>query len=141
MSQSFAVEATISKPVEEVWAVLTDWNNAHRWMSGVDRMNSSGETAIGQTITFHARGKERTSMIVSCSPGKSVVLRSQQGGVTADYKYELHPAGPDQTRATLVANCQTKGLFWTTMSPLLKVAVRLTDRGQMEALKKVVEES
>ena len=93
MAQTFAVEETIDRPVGEVWDALTDWSNAHQWMPGVDRLEAQGETAAGTELRFHARNAERTSVIARCDTGRSIVLRSVQGGVTADYTYELQPAG------------------------------------------------
>lgn len=138
MGKAFSVEVTIAKPVKAVWATMTDWNNAHQWMPGVDSIKAHGETAPGTKLTFRARGKDRPSEIVECEPGRYVMLRSKQGGVTADYRYELHPLG-EQTRVTLVAVCMTNGLFWGMMSPFIRLAMKLTDRSQLKELKLVME--
>ena len=90
MSQAFAVEEIIGHPAPRVWAALTDWPNAHQWMPGIDTITADGETAEGTRLTFRARGKDRSSAIVRCVDGQSLVLRSVQGGVTADYTYEVH---------------------------------------------------
>ena len=58
----------------------------------------------GDTIRFRTRGADRDSLIASCEPGRSIVLRSQQGGVTADYVYSREPVGETATRVTLVAD-------------------------------------
>ena len=139
MAQTFAVEETIDRPVGKVWDALTDWSNAHRWMPGVDRLEAQGETAEGTEIRFHARNAERTSVIARCDTGRSIVLRSVQGGVTADYTYELQPAGDGATRVTLVAECRFRGLLYLLMSPLIRRAIRSADGIQLERLKKVVE--
>ena len=139
MGRTFAVEETIDRPAGEVWEALTDWSNAHRWMPGVDRMEAQGETAEGTEIRFQARNAERASVIAHCETGRSIVLRSVQGGVTADYTYELHPAGESATRVTLVAECRFRGLLFLLMSPLIRRAIRSADGVQLERLKKVVE--
>ena len=90
MTRTLAVEEEIQMPASEVWKGLTDWENANRWMPGVEGMAADGETAEGTKLVFHARGKERSSTIVHCDAGTSIVLRSTQGGVTADYRYEVH---------------------------------------------------
>lgn len=138
MSNVFAVEATIDKPADHVWSALTDWDHAHLWMNGVDSMTAHGPTAAGTKLTFHARGKERPSEIAACETGKSIVLRSVQGGVTADYTYSLEPLGERRTQVKLSASCQTRGA-WTLLSPLLRYAVKKTDSGQLEALKRTIE--
>ena len=139
MARTFTVEETIDRPAREVWEALTDWDSAHRWMAGVDRMEAQGETAAGTEIRFHARDAERTSVIARCDAGHSIVLRSVQGGVTADYTYELQPAGDGATRVTLVAECRFRGLLYLLMSPLIRRAIRSADGKQLEQLKRVVE--
>ena len=139
MARTFAVEETIDRPAGVVWEALTDWSNAHRWMPGVDRMEAHGETAEGTEIRFHARNAERASVIARCETGRSIVLRSVQDGVTADYTYELHPAGDGATRVTLVAECRFKGLLLLLMSPLIRRAIRSADGVQIERLKGVLE--
>ncbi len=141
MSRCFAVEATIDKPAAEVWDALTDWSNAHRWMSGIEAMKADGATAPGTTLTFYARGKEREAEIARCKPGRQLVLRSVQGSVSADYEYEIHPLSKTTSKVTLVADCQTRGVLTKALSPLLRLAVRLTDGKQLQALKNVIEAS
>ena len=103
MPRAFAAETTIAKPAHDVWQALTDWSNAHRWMAGVDWLKADGETAQGTRITFRARDHDRTSTIIACQPGRSLVLHSEQGGVSADYEYgprggwrQHHPGHADR---------------------------------------------
>lgn len=138
MSPAIDVEAVIGRPIDEVWEVLTNWDRAHEWMGSIDWIRADGETVPGTTLTFRAQGKDRTSQLAAMEPGKSLLLRSTQGGVTADYLYRLERAGTGQTRASLVAECRTSGL-WRLVGPLLKVAVRRADGGQINNLKTVVE--
>ncbi len=140
MSRTFSVVEEIPRPAELVWAALTDWENAHRWMPGVDEMTTDGETKAGTKLTFRARGSERTSTIVSCDPGRSVVLRSVQGGVTADYSYEIQALGGNSSRVSLVADCQISGRFLPLASPLLRIAIRISDGKQLRLLKALIEE-
>ena len=107
-------------------------------MPGVDRMEAQGETAAGTEISFHARDAERPSVIAHCDAGRSIVLRSVQDGVTADYTYELQPAGNGATHVTLVAECRVRGMLCLLLSPLIRRAIS-ADGVQLEQLKKVVE--
>ena len=102
-------------------------------------MTAEGDTAEGTQLTFRARGADRSSTIAQCDAGRSIVLRSVQGGVTADYAYEVHEHGEDSARVTLVANCQITGLLWRLLLPLLRVAVRMSDGKQLRLLKAIVE--
>ena len=139
MAQAFSVDEVIQRPAPQVWEALTDWPNAHRWMPGIEGITAEGETAEGTKLTFRARGADRTSAIVQCDVGRLIVLRSVQGGVTADYTYEVHEQGEGSARVTLVANCQITGLWWSLVSPLLRLAIRFSDGKQLRLLKAMVE--
>ena len=138
--RTLSLEEEIRRPALEVWVALTDWYKAHRWMPGIEGMSAEGETAAGTKLTFRARGADRSSTIVHCEVGRSIVLRSVQGGVTADYRYEVDEIDKESARVTLVADCQIKGLGWKIVSPLLRLAIRFSDGKQLRLLKAVVEE-
>jgi hypothetical protein len=67
-----------------------------------------------------------------------VTLHSVQGGVTARYVYRLEPDGPG-TRAVLTADVETAGFPWVLLGPLVRLAVRRADVGQLGAFRAVVE--
>ena len=131
MAQAFTVSRELDRPADTVWQQLTDWDRAAEWL-GVDSIRAEGPTAVGTGLVFQARGKERRSEIVAVDPGRSVTLRSRQGGVTADYTYGVVPAGSG-SRATLTADVRTSGL-WTVLGPVIRAAIRKEDSGQLEAL-------
>jgi hypothetical protein len=114
-----------------VWAALTDWDDAAGWLK-VDRIVAEGPTAMGTRLVFTARGRDRSSEITELDPGRSITLRSVQGGVTADYRYTVEPDG-DATRLTLVADVATRGP-WRLLAPVIRTAIRRTDAGQLDAL-------
>ena len=138
MPIAFAVEATIAKPADQVWQALTDWSNAHRWMAGVDWLKAEGEAGVGTRLTFRARDQDRTSTITSWQPRRSFVLRSEHAGVTADYEYTSEASSADATRVTLTANCRMRGP-WRFLAPLIRMAIRKADSGQLAALKQMLE--
>lgn len=138
MTRAFEVETTIDRPVDQVWRELTDWERAPRWMPGVQAMRSDAGTAVGATISFESRGKTRTSAITAVEPERSVTLDSVQGGVTARYVYRLEPSG-ERTRAVLTADVDAAGFPWAVFGPLIRVAVRRADAGQLESFRTVLE--
>jgi len=131
MVQAFEVTREVDHPVEQVWRQLTDWDRAAGWL-GVDSIRAEGPTRAGTTLTFITRGKERTSEIAEVDPGRSITLRSQQGGVTADYRYTVEPAGSG-SRVALTADVRTQGV-WGLAGPMIRAAIRKTDSGQLDAL-------
>ena len=138
MAKTISVSETIEAPAERVWETLTDWPNAIQWMDGIDSMSIDGETATGARVIFQARGKERESVITACEAGRLVTLRSSQGPVTADYTYEIEPLDESRCRVSLEAECRFSGLA-KLMSPIIGMAIRRADGGQIAALKSVVE--
>lgn len=139
MAQTINVSETIDRPPDEVWAVLTDWPGAVRWMNGIESMSIDGDTVEGAHVRFFARGQDRESVITHCEPGRSVTLRSQQGGVTANYRYSIEAAGDQCCLVRLEADCQFSGLQYLLLGPLIRLAIRRTDGGQIAALKRVIE--
>jgi uncharacterized protein YndB with AHSA1/START domain len=131
MSRAFSVTRQIDHPADEVWRQLTDWDRAAGWL-GVDSIRAEGPTQVGTTLRFVTRGKERTSEITELEPGRWITLRSQQGGVTADYRYTVEPAAAG-SRVTLTADVRTAGA-WALAGPLIRTAIRRTDGGQLDAL-------
>ena len=133
MTRAFAATREIDRPAEQVWARLTDWDHAAPWL-GVDAISADGATAVGTTLRFTTRGKDRTSEIAALAPGRSITLRSRQGGVTADYVYGVEPSGPG-SRVTLTAEVETRGA-WSLAGPMIRAAIRRTDRGQLDAFER-----
>jgi len=131
MAEAFTATRLVDHPVEQVWAQLTDWGRAGGWL-GVDSIRADGPLQVGTTLRFVARGRERTSEIAALDPGRSITLRSRQGGVTADYRYAVE-AAPAGTRVTLVADVATRGP-WSVAAPAIRAAIRRTDGGQLDAL-------
>lgn len=141
MARAFAVEAVVERPAEEVWAALTDWDNAHRWMAGVDKVSVEPGTADPMILNFRAQGKDRVAEVVTVEQGRSISIRSSQGKVSAVYDYETEPLDDDRTAVRLVADCSTTGALFSALSPLLRFVIKRTDSGQIDALKAVIENS
>jgi uncharacterized protein YndB with AHSA1/START domain len=131
MVQAFRATREIGRPPEQVWQQLTDWAGAAGWL-GVDSIRADGATRVGTTLRFTTRGKERTSQITAVDTGRSVTLRSRQGGVTADYTYAVAPVDGG-SEVTLHADVVTTGV-WAVVAPAIRAAIRRADAGQLEAL-------
>lgn len=135
MTQAFSVVRKLDSPPGTVWEQLTDWERASGWL-GVESIRAEGPTAVGTTLVFRARGKDRRSEIVALDPGRSITLRSKQGGVTADYTYAVAPSGAG-SRATLTADVRTSGI-WALLGPVIRAAIRKEDSGQLDALERAL---
>jgi uncharacterized protein YndB with AHSA1/START domain len=135
MAQALRVAREIDRPAAAVWEQLTDWDRAAGWL-GVDSIRAEGPTAVGTELVFRARGKDRRSEIVALDPGRSITLRSRQGGVTADYTYTVEPTGTG-SRTGLTADVRTSGL-WSLLGPVIRGAIRREDAGQLDALERAL---
>jgi uncharacterized protein YndB with AHSA1/START domain len=131
MTRAFTASRTVDLPPEEVWRQLTDWPAAAGWL-GVEDLRAGGGTAVGTRLTFRARGREQHSEITAVDPGRSVVLRSVQGGVTADYRYAVEPAGTGSL-VSVDADVRTRGAV-RLLAPVIRAAIRHADRFQLDRL-------
>ena len=140
MDNGFRSSEHIPRPVEEVWAVLTDWKQAPLWMNGIDEMRGPDPQSVaeGAAVHFRARGADRESTVAVWSPTRRLVLLAQQGGVTATYEYTCEPEAGG-TRVTLQAGCEMRGLGWRLIGPLIRHLMKRSDSGQIVALKRVLE--
>ena len=138
MPTAFTATTEVARPDGVVWATLTDWDRAQAWLPGATDLRADGPTAPGTTLTFTARRGQRRATITEVDPGREVVLRSEQGPVTADYRYRVTSNGLGLATVTLVAECTVQGPL-ALLGPLLRRSLRRADGGQLEALRAVVE--
>lgn len=137
MTTAFTATVSVDRPVAEVWAYLTDWNQAGAWMSGVDAIESAGRDEVGTEVVFHTRGRRRTGTVTASVPGRSLTLTSVQGGVRAAYAYTCEPA-EDGARVSLLVDVTASGL-WTLAGGLVRRAIRRADGDQLDVFKRAVE--
>ncbi len=139
MTRGFRVSARIDRPAHEVWAFLTNFENAEKWMTGVDDMRpvTPGPPRLGARLKFKARGRERESKITAWDPCRRIALTSTRGGITATYEYSLSPAS-GSTQLTLEAACQARG-FWKLLHPLIVLAMKRNDSTHLAKLKNAIE--
>ncbi len=136
----FRVTEKIDRPIEEVWSTMTNWGQASLWMEtgNLDIVGGGDEVGQGTRLSFESRGQQRETEITRWEPHHHVALQSTQGGMTALYNYSLEPH-EGATEVTLEAQCWGTGLLWKMAAPLIGVAMKRADSGQLAALKLAVE--
>lgn len=142
MPHLFTAKQRIAKPPLVVWGQLADARAMSKWMSGVTSVETADETGDlgqGSTLLFKARGAERTADVLDCVAASLLTIRSTQGQVEATYRYTLEPDA-DGTRIELTAECTVAGAA-RLLFPLIKLAVRLSDGGQLRRLKRAAEKA
>ncbi|MET0789348.1 MAG: SRPBCC family protein [Cellulomonas sp.] len=133
MGTAIDTTTTIAAPPDAVWAALTDWSLAPRWMPGVTAMQ--GPLAAGSVVTFTVRGKDRTAVVETLDPPRTLALLSRSGPVTAVYTYTL-TAGTD---LRLVADVDVRGPL-RLLAPVIRRSIAKEDGVQPDRLRAVVEE-
>ena len=135
MAGGFTAREFVERSPQEVWAYLTDFSNAQKWMTGVEAMApiTADPIQVGTRLRFTSRGKQRESEITALEPGKRLELTSTQGGVTAIYAYSLEPRD-NGTDLTLRATCAATG-FWKLLHPIIVVAMKRSDSSHLTNLK------
>ncbi|GAB3254398.1 SRPBCC family protein [Arthrobacter pigmenti] len=121
------------------WALLTDWDAAPVWMSGVDHMYAEGRPELGMAVDFTAGGHERTATITALDPGCSLTLTMSSGDVQTDYRYDLAQDG-DNVRISLTVDVVVSdGL--AEMAGEIRESVAEADGSQLRQFKEYAEAS
>ncbi|MDQ0372824.1 SRPBCC family protein [Cellulomonas humilata] len=135
MTTAIDTTTSIAAPPDAVWAALTDWSLASRWMPGVTAM--SGPVSPGAVVTFTVRGKDRTAVIDALDAPRTLALLSRSGPVTALYTYTLTgtAAGTD---LHLLADVEVRGPL-SLIARVIRRSIAKEDGVQPENLRAVVE--
>jgi len=135
MTTAIDTTTSIAAPPDAVWATLTDWSMAPRWMPGVTAM--SGPVSPGAVVTFTVRGKDRTAVVDTLDAPRTLALLSRSGPVTALYTYTLAPSGRG-TDLRLVADVEVRGPL-TLLARVIRRSIAKEDGTQPERLRAAVE--
>jgi uncharacterized membrane protein len=120
----FSSEATIARPIEDVYAYLVDINRYGEWMP-VDnvRMLSGRSDLVGSTLALNMPGPtgrryEMEFEIAEASP-RRVVWRVIRGApIRGHYRVELEPIDGTHTRVVYAGELSLTGL-WRLLTPIL----------------------
>ena len=112
----FEQSVTIDRPLEEVFAFVSDPGNGKQWRSGLEEaeLTSEGPLGVGSTFReverFLGRKMERTSEITEFEPNSKCSFKSTSGPIAfhATISFE---AQEDGTRVSMVADAEVGGFF------------------------------
>jgi uncharacterized protein YndB with AHSA1/START domain len=121
---------TIHRPVEEVFAYLSDVEHGPRYISGEREAHktSSGPMGIGTTFTTSSKYLRRgaTFEITQYEPGRRLAWQATSGsGPTTTWDFQ--PSGPS-TRITFTRVADAHGLFRLPRSLLQELTNRRVDQ-------------
>lgn len=132
----------IDRPIEEVFAYVTDQTNTPTWQAGLVEVQRTtpGPIGVGTKHTlvrnFMGRRMEADNEYVAYEPGKLVTFRTTSGPpLVASYFFEPAPGG---TRLTSRVEMQGAGLFGL-LEPVIGAGLRREMKAALPALKALLE--
>ena len=106
----------INRPIEEVFAFVSDFEKSPQWMAELveSKQTSEGPVGVGTTLSGVAtplgRRAESTQEVVEYELNRKYAIKSTSGPVTSkdNYTFESVAGG---TKVTRVAEAETSGFF------------------------------
>ena len=116
---------TTAKPLDEVFAYLSDFTTTTEWDPGTVRtVRTAGDGGVGteylNTSTFAGRQTQLTYVVQDLVPNQRICLRGENSTVIANDTMTFRAAGED-TEVTYTADFTFKGIA-RLVAPLLRPA-------------------
>jgi uncharacterized protein YndB with AHSA1/START domain len=134
---------TIDRPIEEVFAYLSDGHNDRHWRSGVVEVERTSPT-LGEGTTYRqvvegpgGRRVPADYRITRYSPPDELAFQVTAGPARPAGRFQLAEAGPGRTAVTFSLDLKPTGLL-RLMSPMIAKTMRV-EVGQLDRLKARVE--
>lgn len=136
---AFEQSATIARPIEEVWALMTDWSRAAAWWPRVLEVEGPLSVEPGDMLTFSYQGTPASATVDIVDEPNRLVLRRVNGPVSATFDYRLE-SDTDSTTVYLRTELAAEQAL-RMVAPLLRRGLARSDRNQMNLLKRLAEDS
>ncbi len=133
----------INRPIEEVFAFVTDMEKSSQWMSELVEAKQTSEGPVGVGTTYMAvatplgRRAESTQDVVEYEPNSKFAIKSTSGPVASrdEYTFEAVAGG---TKVTRVATAEMGG-FFRLAEPLVARMMRRQFKTNFANLKDLLE--
>lgn len=133
---------TIKRPIDEVFAVLSDASNSPKWSSGMQTVTKTSDGPIGLGTTYHSTSKqlgrhlEGDSRVTEFEADRRyAVTASTPFPVTITWVVETVDGG---TRVDQTVDAEPGGLF-KLAQPLLVTMMKRQVQGDLETLRDLLE--
>ena len=139
----FKQSVVIKRPVEQVFAVVSDLENDPPW-SGAAELRRTSPGPVGVGTTFRQRDRllgrrlELTLQVVDYEPNHKVTLKTTSRGLSFAGTRMVEPVGQGATRVTFVGGGRAGGV-WRPAEPLLAAVGGRRLRAQLGRLKRLLE--
>ncbi len=131
----------IARPVEAVFAYVSDVTNDRRWQTDLGEVKLEGPLAVGgkriEIRTFLGRRVENVSEITAFEPNRTIAFRGTSGPVRANMTYDVAPSNGGTT-FTLSAEMDARG-FFKLADPFLGRALKRSMEASLGNLKDLLE--
>ncbi len=123
------VSTVISRPVEEVFAVLSNEENRPKWSATTIEVKKTSEGPIGAGTTWlgvdriFGRRMQRESVFTEYEPNQKVTQKSTSGAIPFEVQLMYEPV-EGGTRVIVIAEAQLRGLFKLVEPLLLRLRKR-----------------
>ena len=123
------VSTVINRPVEEVFAVLSNEEKRPKWSSTTIEVKKTSEGPIGVGTTWRAvdrifgRRMERESVFTEYEPNRRIIQKSTSGPVPFEVQSIYEPVDGG-TRVIVIAEAQPSGLFKLAGPLLMRIRKR-----------------
>ncbi|HEY0119389.1 MAG TPA: SDR family NAD(P)-dependent oxidoreductase [Cellulomonas sp.] len=126
---------TVDKPLDTVFAYLSDFTTTTEWDPGTVRtVRSSGDGGVGteyrNTSTFAGRQTQLTYVVQELVPNRRIALRGENATVIAHDSMDFR-AADGRTEVTYTADLTFKGVAQLVAPFLRRAFVRLGDEAQI----------
>jgi uncharacterized protein YndB with AHSA1/START domain len=134
----------INRPVEEVFAYVTDTSNDPAWHTDILEARKTSEGPIGMGTTWHLRFKpamgvsEGDTEVVAFETNRREVMRGVMGPMQPTLTYLFEP-GDEGTRFTRRVQIKVSGMM-RLMEPLMWLMTPKGNRRFVANLKRVLEQ-
>ncbi|HIA92109.1 TPA: hypothetical protein EYO12_03270 [Candidatus Saccharibacteria bacterium] len=151
MPRTVKTSVTVTRPLEEVWRVVTSDDNLqqkrNKWIREIvkleDNENNNAKATYRTLMRFLFFKDEIVSEITYTAPTKvSWITAPSKGPITGKGHYELQEGKtPNTTRLTFTQNIEPANLVGFFLMPVLSLTIRRFVKKNLIQLKRLVENS
>ena len=135
------VSTVINRPVEEVFAVLSNEENRPKWSSTTIEVKKTSKGPIGAGTTWRGvdrifgRQMERESVFTEYESNRKITQKSTSGPVPFEVQFRYEPV-EGGTRVLIIAEARPTGLFKLAGPLLMRLRKRqfATDLANVKAM-------
>ncbi|MCI0440791.1 MAG: SRPBCC family protein [Chloroflexi bacterium] len=143
-----SADLVINRPIEDVWAYVSNIENMDKWVNGVSepRRASEGEFGEGSAFTskytYNKKTYDMAYEVTRFDPPRQMIVRSRSRPFPFEGDLELERVG-NLTRVTntIDAGAYTTALYlwFAVFGPILRIFMRRQLRKELAKLKAILE--